>query len=79
MGHHEANVSSGETVAYAVFRNGFRVSDATYPAEFYAKHELDYWRGIIKKWPDGSRIDVRKLRPRAPRQEQKTNKEQTAE
>jgi len=78
MGQHETNVAAEEPAAYAVFRNGFRVSDATYPAEFYAKHELDYWRGIIKKWPDGSRIDVRKLRPRAPRQE-RTNKEQTAE
>ena len=78
MGQHEAHVETGEPVAFAVFRNGFRVSDATYPAEFYAKHELEYWRGIIKKWPDGSRIDVRKLRPRAPRQE-RTNKEQTAE
>lgn len=78
MRQHETNVAAEEPAAYAVFRNGFRVSDATYPAEFYAKHELDYWRGIIKKWPDGSRIDVRKLRPRAPRQE-RINKEQTAE
>lgn len=61
-------VESGPEI-YAVFRNGIRVSDSTYPAEFYAKHELDYWRGIISKWPDGSRISVRKLRPRAPRQE----------
>ena len=78
MGQHDENVEQEEQAFFAVFRNGFRVSDATYPAEFYAKHELEYWRGIIKKWPDGSRIDVRKLRPRAPRQE-RTNKEQTAE
>lgn len=77
MSQDEANVRS-EPDAYAVFRNGFRVSDVIYPAEFYAKHELEYWRGIIEKWPDGSRISVRKLRPRAPRQE-RTNKEQTAE
>ena len=78
MSHDSTHTRSEQPVAFAVFRNGFRVSDATYPAEFYAKHELEYWRGIIKKWPDGSRIDVRKLRPRAPRQE-RTNKEQTAE
>jgi hypothetical protein len=50
--------------AYAVFRNGFRVSDSIYPSAFYAQHELDYWKGIIRNWPDGSRIEIRSLRPR---------------
>ena len=58
------NDCESEHELFAVFRNGRRVSDSTYPSAFFAKGECDYWKGIISKWPDGSRIDVRKLRPR---------------
>lgn len=70
------NVGYVEQDAFAVFRNGQRVSDSVYHDAFFAQRELDYWKGIVRKWPDGSRIEVRKLRPRAPRQEQKTQDDQ---
>lgn len=61
----ESTESFGES--FAVFRNGHRVSDSIYPSSFYAQDELDYWKGIIKNWPDGSRIEIRKLHSRVSR------------
>ena len=43
---------------YAVFRNGVRVSDSEYPSPFYAQKELEHWQNIIKKFPDGSRLEI---------------------
>lgn len=48
---------------FAVFRNGYRVSDSVYPSTFFAQHELAYWRNIIRNWPDGSRLEIRSIRP----------------
>jgi len=45
-------------VLYAVFRNGVRVSDSEYPDPFFAQAELKRWQDIVKKYPDGSRIEV---------------------
>lgn len=64
------NDRESEHELYAVFRNGRRVSDSTYPSEFFANGEYEYWRGIIAKWPDGSRIDVRRLWPRNRREDE---------
>ena len=46
---------------YAVFRNGFRVSDTEYESATFAQAELDYWKAIVKKNPDGSKLEVRQL------------------
>lgn len=43
---------------YAVFRNGIRVSEEEYPSPFYAQKELEHWQNIIKKFPDGSRLEI---------------------
>jgi len=40
-----------EPKMYAVFRNGTRVSDSEY----------DYWANIVRRWPDGSKLDIREL------------------
>ena len=53
--------SETETKMYAVFRNGYRVSDSEYDSKLDAQRELDYWTGIIKRNPDGSKIDIRQL------------------
>jgi hypothetical protein len=53
--------SETETKMYAVFRNGFRVSDSEYDSKLDAQRELDYWASIIKRHPDGSKIEIRQL------------------
>lgn len=54
-------VEKTETAMYAVFRNGFRVSDSEYDSKMDAQRELDYWTGIIKRHPDGSKLEIRQL------------------
>jgi hypothetical protein len=46
---------------YAIFRNGFRVSDSEYDSKLDAQRELDYWENIIKRHPDGSKLEIRQL------------------
>jgi hypothetical protein len=43
---------------YVITRNGLRVSELVYVNKNYAKTEFDLWNGIIKKWPDGTRIEL---------------------
>lgn len=50
-----------ETVMYAVFRNGYRVSDSEYDSKLDAQREYEYWANIIKRNPDGSKMDIRAL------------------
>ena len=50
-----------ETKMYAIFRNGFRVSDSEYDSKLDAQRELDYWENIIKRHPDGSKLEIRQL------------------
>mgnify|MGYP000860086534 CR=1 FL=1 len=44
---------------FAVFRNGVRVSDTEYPSPLFAQKELEYWQNVVKKFPDGSKVEVR--------------------
>lgn len=46
---------------YAVFRNGFRVSNSEYESESFAQPELNYWKNIIGRYPDGSKLEVRAI------------------
>jgi len=46
---------------YAVFRNGFRVSNSEYETESFAQTELDYWKNIVRRFPDGSKLEVRSV------------------
>lgn len=50
-----------ETVMYAVFRNNVRVSDSEYDSKLDAQREHDYWAGILKRYPDGSKLEIRPL------------------
>jgi hypothetical protein len=49
---------------YSVFRDRFRVSDAVYPSanDEYALRELNFWRGIVKRWPDGTKVNIYPIR-----------------
>ena len=58
-----APVAKPEPKLYAVFRNGFRVSPTDYPDPFFAQDELNYWKRIISRWPDGSKLRISELRP----------------
>jgi hypothetical protein len=50
---------------YAVFRDRFRVSDSYYasPKDEWCLHEKNYWLGIVRRWPDGTKINVFPIRP----------------
>lgn len=52
------------TTMYAIFRNGVRVSDSEYDSKLSAKVEYDYWDNIIRRHPDGSRLEIRPLKNR---------------
>jgi hypothetical protein len=43
---------------YVVKRNGLRVSESIYESEEDAKTEYNHWEKIIKKWPDGSKLEI---------------------
>lgn len=55
------DVIGNDTIMYAVFRNGFRVSDSEYGSKMDAQREMDYWANIIKRNPDGSKLEIRQL------------------
>lgn len=48
---------------YAVYRNGARVSETEYPDPFFAQKELEHWKNIIKRNPDGSRVEIKPVKP----------------
>lgn len=55
------NTEVKEPTMYAVYRNGVRVSDSEYDSSFSAQTEYKYWENILKRWPDGSKLEVREI------------------
>jgi len=47
-----------EKKKYVVVRNGVRVSDQEYDSQSDAAEELNHWNSVIKRWPDGSVVEV---------------------
>ena len=47
-----------EKKKYVVVRSGLRVSDQEYDTPSDATNELNHWKSIVKRWPDGSVIEV---------------------
>ncbi len=45
---------------YVVVRGGLRVSDKDYskPDEDRAIAEAAFWQKVVKRWPDGTRIEI---------------------
>lgn len=45
---------------YVVVRNGLRVSDKDYATadDQRATAEKEFWQKVVKRWPDGTRIEV---------------------
>ncbi len=47
-----------EKKKYVVVRSGLRVSDLEYDSPAEATQELEHWKSVIKRWPDGSVVVV---------------------
>ena len=43
---------------FVVVRSGTRVSELVYESKQDAKIEFDHWMGIIKRWPDGTKVEI---------------------
>lgn len=43
---------------FVVVRSGTRVSELVYESKQDAKIEFDHWSGIVKRWPDGTKIEI---------------------
>ena len=56
----DTNIAT-EVKMYAVFRSGIRVSDSEYDSKLSARGEYEYWVKLLKRWPDGTRMDIREL------------------
>jgi len=57
----EETWSPGESLPrYVVVRSGLRVSDKDYPKsdEPRAIAERDFWRKVIERWPDGTKVEI---------------------
>lgn len=53
----DGKIESGND-RFVVLRNGVRVSDEEYSNKKSAQQEYDHWNGIIKRWPDGSKLEI---------------------
>ena len=60
---HVEEVEKNERM-FAVYRSGIRVSDSVYPSERdpLALNEKRYWDGILKSFPDGTRVVIKEIR-----------------
>jgi hydrogenase maturation factor len=52
------NITNERQNKYVVIRNGLRVSELEYLNEEDAKVEYDHWKNIVKRWPDGSKLEI---------------------
>lgn len=43
---------------FVVMRNGARVSDEEYSLKEDAQAEYDHWFRVLKRWPDGSKLEI---------------------
>ena len=48
------------TIRYVVVRGGLRVSDKDYlkPDEEKAIAEKTFWQKVVKRWPDGTKVEI---------------------
>jgi hypothetical protein len=46
---------------YIVLRDGVRVSEDMHNSQTEAELEANYWREIIKRWPDGTKVVIKKI------------------
>ena len=46
---------------YIVLRDGIRVSEDMHTKIEDAEHEAEFWRKIIRSWPDGTKVTIKKI------------------
>jgi hypothetical protein len=51
--------SGGANKKYIVVRDGHRVSEHEYNSKNDATHEFNFWKKIVSKWPDGTKIEIK--------------------
>ena len=54
-------VMTKEEVKYIVLRNGIKVSDEEYNDKLDAQREYEHWKKIIKRFPDGSKLEIKEI------------------
>jgi hypothetical protein len=61
MVEQETDWSPGEReIRYVIVRSGLRVSDKDYPEQSdpRAIAEMNFWRKVISRWPDGTKVEI---------------------
>lgn len=46
---------------YIVLRDGIRVSEDMHTDPKEAEAEAEFWRKVIRAWPDGTKVVVKKI------------------
>jgi len=49
------------TTRFIVLRDGIRVSEDMHTDIKEAEIEAEFWRGIIRRWPDGTKVTIKKI------------------
>ena len=49
------------TIKFIVLRDSIRVSDDMHDKMENAEHEANHWREIIRRWPDGTKVTIKKI------------------
>lgn len=52
------NVDARYSSYYVVLRSGRRVSDMNHGERHMAGEEAEYWKNIIRQYPDGTKISI---------------------
>jgi hypothetical protein len=48
-------------VRYIVLRDGIRVSEDMHTDLKEAEAEADFWKKVIRAWPDGTKVVIKKI------------------
>ena len=48
-------------VRYIVLRDGYRVSEDMHTDLKEAEAEAEFWRSVVRRWPDGTRVIIKKI------------------
>jgi len=46
---------------YIVLRDGIRVSEDMHVKMEDAEQEAEFWRKVIRSWPDGTKVTIKKI------------------
>jgi hypothetical protein len=46
---------------YIVLRDGVRVSEDMHSKMEDAEQEAEFWRKVIRSWPDGTKVTIKKI------------------